>query len=247
MTGSSLAMVSSPVTPQSEAPLPVTAQPPAGHALPYKTRQARTARCWTPWRSRARGRPCRAAGTHRAPAPCTGWTPGSLRSGPGCQGHLQERICMGKAQPLGQCPCFFTSLKSVQASWHPQPGHAHGSRLHQQDPLRTHSVLAPQPGRPACSALGFLILEQRELAAPAELGKDRPRPAGSLLEQLLRRSNTRPASTPTPGRWAPGAVGAEPQGSAPPAAALPAKPRPGRQAAEYQALGPVARRILLLS
>lgn len=59
--------------------------------LPCKTHPARTARCWTPWRSRAPGRPCRAAGTRPGPAPCTDSTPGSPRSAPGCRGLLRER------------------------------------------------------------------------------------------------------------------------------------------------------------
>lgn len=60
-------------------------------SLPYKTHRGRTARCWTPWRSRAQGHPCMAADTRHAPEPCTDWTPGNLQSGPGCRGHLQRR------------------------------------------------------------------------------------------------------------------------------------------------------------
>lgn len=65
--------------------------------LPCRTRRAHTAHCWTPWRSRAQGRPCRAAGTRRGPVPCTDWTPGTLQSGPGCRDHLQERDLHGES------------------------------------------------------------------------------------------------------------------------------------------------------
>lgn len=66
--------------------------PPTGtQPLPYRTHQAHTAHCWTPWHSPAPVHLGRAANTHLEPAPCTDSRPGTPRSGPGCRDHLEEK------------------------------------------------------------------------------------------------------------------------------------------------------------
>jgi len=64
---------------------------PGTQPLPYRTHQAHTARCWTPWRSPAPVHLGRAANTHLEPAPCTDSRPGTPRSGPGCRDRLEEK------------------------------------------------------------------------------------------------------------------------------------------------------------
>jgi len=65
--------------------------PTSTQCSPYRTRQAHTARCWTPLHSPALVHRGRGAGTHHEPVPCTDWRPGTPQSGPGCRDHLEEK------------------------------------------------------------------------------------------------------------------------------------------------------------